>query len=462
MSESTVGAGVKLPASWAVAAIGEVSSLSPKGDFAEIDESQAVHFVPMAAVDENFGGIDISQLRPLSEVRKGYTSFREGDVLFAKITPCMENGKGALVPPLPQQYAFGSTEFHVLRASDSVLPKWLSNYLSQEEFRKVARRNMTGTAGQLRVPSNWLVAAGIPIAPVSEQARIVEKLEELLSDLDAGVAELKAAQRKLAQYRQSLLRAAVEGSMGETSIAHPKRPLGELVKSIGQGWSPRCDRQPSLDDHVWAVIKTTAIQPLCFDGSHNKKLPLNLPPREHLELKIGDLLVTRAGPRSRVGITCLVRHVKKRLILCDKAYRISCDETIIDPEFLELVLNAPHMINQIDSLKTGISDSGLNLTQDRFFTLMIPVPSLVEQRKAIESIETQMVLIEAQEKAVERSLKQATAQRKNILKAAFTGQLVPQNPNEEPASVLLERIRAERAARGTPDIKRGRTARKTA
>lgn len=280
--------------------------------------------------------------------------------------------------------------------------------------------------------------------PKSEQTRIVEKLEELLSDLDAGVAELKAAQRKLVRYRQSLLRAAVEGVMDGMSAGYPKRPLVELVRSINQGWSPRCDQESSNDDQIWAVIKTTAIQSLHFDGAHNKKLPLNLQPRKHLELKKGDLLVTRAGPRSRVGITCLVRNIKKRLILCDKAYRINCDESIIDPEFLELVLNAPHVVNQIDSLKTGINDSGLNLTQDRFFTLMIPTPSIDEQRRSIESIKTQMASIEEQGLVVEHALKQAAAQRKNLLKAAFAGQLVPQDPNDEPASELLARIRAER------------------
>lgn len=293
----------------------------------------------------------------------------------------------------------------------------------------------------------------IPLAPAAEQTRIVEKLEELLSDLDAGVAELKAAQKKLAQYRQSLLKAAVEGAVfGEP---YPKLPLGELVTSIGQGWSPKCDREPAKDNDRWAVMKTTAIQPLEFDGSHNKALPDDLKPRVHLELKPGDLLVTRAGPRNRVGITCLVRTTRPRLILCDKAYRIRCDETRIDPSFLELVLNAPHMVQRIDELKTGISDSGLNLTQDRFFTLEIPLPTIEEQRSIVEVINAQVTSIQNQEQSIELSLKQSAAQRKNILKTAFSGQLIPQDPDDEPASVLLERIRAERAGREAGGKKSG-------
>jgi type I restriction enzyme S subunit len=300
----------------------------------------------------------------------------------------------------------------------------------------------------------------LPVAPAAEQIRIVEKLEELLSGLDAGVAELKAAQKKLAQYRQSLLKAAVEGT--DTGRAFPKVMLGNLVATIGQGWSPKCEHEAASNIEQWAVMKTTAIQPLAFDGSHNKVLPKGLKPREHLELKSGDLLVTRAGPRNRVGVTCLVRTTRERLILCDKAYRIRCDETKIDPSFLELVLNAPHMVQRIDELKTGISDSGLNLTQDRFFTLEIPLPALEVQRAVIDKIHHQVELIQNQENSIEISLKQSTAQRQNILKAAFSGQLVPQDPSDEPASELLERIRAERAAQQAVKKPRGRKAKEAA
>jgi len=203
-------------------------------------------------------------------------------------------------------------------------------------------------------------------------------------------------------------------------------------------------------------MKTTAIQPLAFDGSHNKALPVGLKPRVNLELKLGDLLVTRAGPRNRVGITYLVRKTRPKLILCDKAYRIRCDEKRIDPNFLELALNAPHMVQRIDELKTGISDSSLNLTQDRFFTLDIPLPTIEEQRIIVERINAQVAMIQEQEQSLEVSFKQSAAQRQNILRAAFSGQLVPQDPNDEPASVLLERIRTERAERDALKKPRGR------
>lgn len=444
-----------LPDSWCASQLEAVAEVNPKSfSPSPYAESLPVHFVPMSAVHEEFGGIDISSERKLGDVKKGYTPFLADDVLLAKITPCMENGKVALVPDLPKQLAYGSTEFHVVRSIGVLTPKWLAHFFSQSEFRRLARQNMTGSAGQMRVPTNWLSAVEVPVAPISEQTRIVEKLEELFSDLDAGVAELKAAQQKLGQYRQSLLKAAIEGRMSATGAPYPKRLLGQLVLSIGQGWSPKCENHSSNDPATWAVIKTTAIQPLKFDDQHNKVLPSTLHPREQLELRVGDLLVTRAGPRSRVGITCLVRGVRTKLILCDKAYRIRVNENDISPEFLELVLNAPQMVNAIDFIKSGINDSGLNLTQDRFFSLEIPVPPLDEQQKTVQLIAALTSEIDAQERTVEVALKQAAAQRKNILRAAFSGQLVPQDPKDEPASLLLERIRAERAAKEKAKVRK--------
>lgn len=442
MIEPAVKINATLPSTWIVAAIDDVTTISPKSCADGVDHENPVHFIPMAAVSENFGGIDISQLRPYGEVRKGYTSFSEGDVLFAKITPCMENGKGGLVPSLSYTYAFGSTEFHVLRPTHALLPRWLAHYLSQPDFRKIARQNMTGTAGQMRVSSRWLAETGIPLAPVDEQTRIVEKLEELLSDLDAGVIELKAAQAKLTRYRQSLLKTVVEGKDNDTP--YPQVPLAELTKEIGQGWSPKCEEKPAVEVQRWGVIKTTAIQPQAFDGAHNKALPIGFQPRPHLELKVGDLLITRAGPRNRVGICCLVRSTRQKLMLCDKAYRIRCDTSRVEAEFLELVLNAPQFVQQIDALKTGISDSGLNLTQDRFLTINIPLPSLDRQRQLMAEIESIEAMLHEQAMAINSALAQSTAQRNNILRAAFSGQLVPQDPNDEPASALLARIRAGR------------------
>ena len=204
----------ELPPSWGTARLDEVCGINERS-FSPLPAARdmPVHFVPMAAVQEEFGGIDLADRRPLGEVIKGYTAFVEGDVLLAKITPCMENGKLALVPKLADHVGFGSTEFHVLRSGDALLAAWIARYVSQMAFRRAARQDMSGSAGQLRVQTPWLAAVTVPIAPLAEQQRILQRVDEALSEIDAGVLELEAAKRKLALYRQSLLKSALEGAM---------------------------------------------------------------------------------------------------------------------------------------------------------------------------------------------------------------------------------------------------------
>jgi type I restriction enzyme, S subunit len=203
----------ELPASWETAELSEICSVNPTIDKSAIADDLAVSFVPMPAVEAESGGIDVSATRKFGEVRKGYTPFREGDVLFAKITPCMENGKMAVVPALHNGLGFGSTEFHILRAQPGISPQFVYYFVSSRAFRHVAEHNMSGAVGQRRVTTPYLSACKIPVPPTAEQHCIVAKIEELFSELDQGVASLKTAREQLKVYRQSLLKNAFEGKL---------------------------------------------------------------------------------------------------------------------------------------------------------------------------------------------------------------------------------------------------------
>jgi type I restriction enzyme S subunit len=164
----------------------------------------------MRAVDTEGGGLVTPEVRPYGEIKKGYTPFRSGDVIMAKITPCMENGKTTVVPDLPGSVCFGSTEFHVIRPEDGVEPRWIAKFLLQHEIRRKAQRAMTGGVGQMRVPASFLGAISIPLPPSAEQSRIADTLDELFSDLDAGLAAVEQAQAKLFRYRGR----CIKGSCG--------------------------------------------------------------------------------------------------------------------------------------------------------------------------------------------------------------------------------------------------------
>ena len=160
-----------------MARLGEICIINPKSP--SFDDSLVVSFVPMPKVGEN-GEIDPSETREYHEVKKGFTYFQNDDVLFAKITPCMENGKGAIASNLKNGVGFGSTEFHVLRPmSDRVISKWLFYLLSWPLFRKDAEKNMTGSAGQKRVPKSFLEEYSINVPELKVQKEMTDTLDQV-------------------------------------------------------------------------------------------------------------------------------------------------------------------------------------------------------------------------------------------------------------------------------------------
>ena len=140
--------------------LSELAELNPRRKFPTTDD-YPVTFLPMAAVSED-GSILHEEVRLLSQVRKGFTYFERGDVLVAKITPCFENGKGCLTQDISQDVGFGSTEFHVMRPEGSDMGKFLHLVAQSSRFRKEGERSMTGSAGQKRVPADFIANYKVP------------------------------------------------------------------------------------------------------------------------------------------------------------------------------------------------------------------------------------------------------------------------------------------------------------
>jgi len=226
----------------------------------------------------------------------------------------------------------------------------------------------------------------------------------------------------------------------------------ENGQTLRQGWSPQCERFSAETEDDWGVLKTTAIQDGEFQPEHNKRLPSALEPDPLLEVQEGDLLLTCAGPRVRCGVICLVRETRRRLMVSGKMYRFRSDARIALATYLEAFLRSHDTKKRIDEMKTGISDSGLNLTLSRFKTIQVPLPPLPEQRRIVAKIEE---LFSELDEGIE-NLKQAQAQlavyRQALLKHAFEGRLTAgwraaHADQLESADQLLTRIRAEREAR---------------
>ncbi|MGH8547645.1 MAG: restriction endonuclease subunit S [Methylococcales bacterium] len=179
---------------WPMKPLGEVCEINPRlPRNHDISDEREVSFVPMASVDEVSGLIADRQARRFADVRKGYTHFKDSDVLFAKITPCMENGKAAIARDLAGGIGFGSTEFHGFRSRGDVLPEWVFYFVRRQRFRADAKRNFTGTAGQQRVPTSFVEAAQIPVPSLADQRHIVDILSRA-----EGIVRLRREARKKA------------------------------------------------------------------------------------------------------------------------------------------------------------------------------------------------------------------------------------------------------------------------
>ncbi len=165
---------------WSEYPLSEIAEINPRRpNSLYLSDDSPVTFVPMTAISEATASIERPEIRIYGEVKKGFTFFCNDDVLFAKITPCMENGKSAIATELCNSIGFGSTEFHVLRANKKkLLPKFLHYFIRQKSFRDLAKARMRGAVGQQRVPKDFFNDVKLPLPPLSEQHRIVEILDQ--------------------------------------------------------------------------------------------------------------------------------------------------------------------------------------------------------------------------------------------------------------------------------------------
>lgn len=193
-------------------------------------------------------------------------------------------------------------------------------------------------------------------------------------------------------------------------------------KLIHQGWSPQCHAFPA-GMNEWGVLKTTAIQDGSFLDIHNKKLPDDKEPKSRIEVRNGDLLMTNAGPRIRCGVTTLVKKTRNKLMLSGKMYRMRFDETCIDPSYIEACFRSEAVIKEIDSRKTGMSESGLNLTQERFLTVPIILCPYKEQVRIANKLDSMLAKVDAAQTRLDKIPNILKRFRQSVLAAAISGEL---------------------------------------
>ena len=501
------------PENWARTQLAEVAFINPRSLDQTPADNELVSFVPMAAVQEESGNLDASTLKPWKDVSKGYTRFQENDVLFAKITPCMENGKYALAKGLHGGRAAGSTEFHVFRPSEALSPKFLLLFLFRSELRRAARLSMRGAAGQLRVPPEFFSELEINLPPRTEQDRIVAEIEKQFTRLDDAVAALKRVQANLKRYRASMLKAACEGRLVPTEAELARKegrsyePASELLKRIlaerrakweadqlqrmiavgkppkNEDWKKKYKEPvaPTLSDlpHLpegwtWTTFdqlitfgpQNGIYKPSTAYGSGTKivriddyqddsfKAPeelrqLNLDETESClyALESGDMLINRVNSPSHLGKCCVITSDIAGSVFESNMMRLRLASDVQKGFFLAYLRSLDGKRRLTSNAKWAVNQASIN--QQDVANTPVPLPPLEEQSRISAELDRRITNIDNIKSYLTSRLMSASQLRSAVLKTAFFGKLVPQDPNDEPASVLLERIRAERAALAT-------------
>jgi type I restriction enzyme S subunit len=426
-------------------------------------------------------------------------------VLLCKINPRIN--RVWIVGDFSKWQKIASTEWIPFFNVSSISPKYLCYFLMNNDFRSFLSLNVSGVGGSLmRVKPSTLVKYPFPLAPTQEQHRIVTKIEELFSDLKAGVAALGQAREKLKLYRAALLKAAVEGALTEewrqqhtntepaskllkrilverhsrweaeqlrifkekgknppqnwkTKYKEPDAPDTTNLPPLPEGWCwgswgqigvSQNGRPFPSKEYVDSGIKLLRPGNLYADGSvgWNDKNTRFMPEqyaRNSSDLIIrGEELVINLTAQSLkdefLGRVCLTKS-GERCLLNQRLARLT--PILVPSKYMLYVLKSWHFRKFVDELNTGSLIQHMFTSQLERYVL--PLPPLLEQEVIVEAVEDQLSMIDHLEAELDTMLRRAQALRQAILKKAFTGRLVSQDPEDEPATMLLERIRKEKA-----------------
>lgn len=217
--------------SWDKTILKNVCKVNPKKiDTNRLLDDLEVSFFPMASLSEIYGEITEPQTRLLKDVKNGFTNFSEGDVVFAKITPCMENGKSAIIGKLVNGIGYGTTEFYVLRCSENLYNRYLYHMVRDTSFRNKAKAVMSGAVGQQRVPKSFMENYPLNLPSVPEQTEIVRILDDLLAKEQQAKEAAEAVLEQIDLMKKSILARAFRGELGTNNPT--EESAVELVKKI--------------------------------------------------------------------------------------------------------------------------------------------------------------------------------------------------------------------------------------
>jgi type I restriction enzyme, S subunit len=362
-----------------------------------------------------------------------------GDVLVSMTRP---NLNAVAMVPAELHGAVGSTGFCVLRAVD-VAPQWLYYAVQTSGFISAMCGVVQGALYPAVRPKDVL-RFRIPIAPAAEQGRIVAAIEEHVSRLDPAVTGLKRAQALIPRYRAAVLKAAVEEAIrcGDVQWVPLEDCALRDAGSITDGPFGSNLKTEHYTESGARVIRLQNIGDGVFNDERAYVSMARFAQLSRHEVKPGDVLIAALG--QRLPRACLAPLGLGPAIVKADCFRLRPNLRVVSPGWLNIVLNAEPTRDKAGVQIKGVGRPRLNLSAVRL--LQVPLPAMAVQRRIVADVERRLTVVQALRDECRIALARAAQVHHSILKRGFEGKLVPQNPNDEPASVLLERIRAGRAS----------------
>jgi type I restriction enzyme S subunit len=421
----------KVPAAWNVKRLRFAAQLNPsKNEVADEPRDSEVSFLPMETIGDD-GSLNLERTRPIGEVETGYTYFREGDVTVAKITPCFENGKGAVMRGLVGGIGFGTTELTVVRPRlGQTSAEYLHYLFSSLPFRLLGEATMYGAGGQKRVPDDFFRNFSIAFPPLIEQVAITAFLGRETSKIDALVAEQERLIALLKEKRQAAISHAVTKGLnsgapmknsgiewlGEVPAQWSAVPLKYLV-SFQSGGTPSKENDEYWDGDVpWASAKDMKREVLGDTADHLTQYAIDegaasLVQASSVVVVVRGMILARTFPVTLLSVPMAINQDLKALLPTES----------LDPGFLAWYLRGTESesLNRLDEAGHGTKA----LRMDAWSSLVIALPPRAEQKGITEFLNSSTERLDALVAEAQAAIGLLAERRSALISAAVTGQI---------------------------------------
>ena len=425
----------EVPEGWEVKRLRFVANLNPsKSEIADLDKGTFVSFLPMEAVG-NDGMLALDKEKTIAELETGYTYFRDGDVTIAKITPCYENGKGALMRSLKNGVGFGTTELIVARPIDSQITSPYLHYIFiSPDFRHIGESHMYGAGGQKRVPDAFVRNFATAIPPLPEQTAIANFLDHETAKIDALIAEQQRLIELLKEKRQAVISHAVTKGLNPDA---PMKASGiEWLGDVPKHWEVgKCGFYLTIlsgfsfpsagfsrDEYDIKLLRgiNVGVSRLKWDETvYWRRSPGD--GLDVYEIKEGDLVIGMDRPL--IGEGMRVAKVKDYDLPCLLLQRVASLKIRkrLNSSYLFELISSEMFIAHFSPDTTGVSVP--HISPEQICNFVIPLPPIAEQQAIVAFLDTKLAKFDTLTAEAQRAIDLLQERRTALISAAVTGQI---------------------------------------